>query len=261
MDYFLGLDCSTQSLTGMLIDFNQKKSVYTYSINFDEELPQYNTQNGVFISNGGKIVHSNPLMWIEALEMLLNNFVLANLPLEQVKVISGSGQQHGTVYLNNSFLSTLKKLETDKTLADQLVNVFTRKTSPIWMDSSTNKECEEIRNELGGMEATVKITGSDALERFSGPQIRKFFKQNYEGYLKTSVIHLVSSFLSSLLLGENSPIDHSDGAGMTLMNIATKQWDQKALDATAPDLLQKLPLIISLQKLFSFRGQEIIQTV
>jgi len=245
MDYFLGLDCSTQSLTGMLIDFNQKKSVYTYSINFDEELPQYNTQNGVFISNGGKIVHSNPLMWIEALEMLLNNFVLANLPLEQVKVISGSGQQHGTVYLNNSFLSTLKKLETDKTLADQLVNVFTRKTSPIWMDSSTNKECEEIRNELGGMEATVKITGSDALERFSGPQIRKFFKQNYEAYLKTSVIHLVSSFLSSLLLGKNSPIDHSDGAGMTLMNIATKQWDQKALDATAPDLLQKLPLLTS----------------
>lgn len=47
MDYFLGLDCSTQSLTGILIDFNQKKSIFTCSINFDKELPQYNTQNGV----------------------------------------------------------------------------------------------------------------------------------------------------------------------------------------------------------------------
>ncbi|NVM46267.1 MAG: carbohydrate kinase [Candidatus Lokiarchaeota archaeon] len=245
MDYFLGLDCSTQSLTGILIDFNQKKSLYTYVINFDKELPQYNTQNGVYISDGGKTVHSNPLMWIEALDMLLNKFVLANIPLEQIKAISGSGQQHGTVYLNKSFASILKKLDPDKTLVDQLTNVFTRNTNPVWMDSSTNKECEEIRNELGGMESTIKITGSDAFERFSGPQIRKFFKQNYDDYLKTSVIHLVSSFLSSLLLGKNSPIDHSDGAGMNLMNIATKQWDQKALDATAPDLMLKLPALTS----------------
>jgi xylulokinase len=28
---------------------------------------------------------------------------------------------------------------------------------------------------------------------------------------------------------------------MNLMNIRTKQWDDKALDATAPDLKQKLP--------------------
>jgi len=220
MDYFLGLDCSTQSLTGTLIDFNKKKSVYSYSINFDKDLPQYKTQNGVYIFNGGKVVHSNPLMWIEALELLLSKLVQVNLPLEHIKAISGSGQQHGTVYLNNSFDSIL-------------------------MDSSTTKECEEIRHKLGGMESTIKITGSNTFERFSGPQIRKFFKQNYDDYLNTSVIHLVSSFLSSILLGKNSPIDHSDGAGMNLMNIETKQWDQKALDATAPNLILKLPLLTS----------------
>jgi xylulokinase len=109
------------------------------------------------------------------------------------------------------------------------------------MDSSTTKECEEIRHTLGGMEATIKLTGSNTFERFSGPQIRKLFKQNYEEYSNTSVIHLVSSFLSSILLGKNSPIDHGDGAGMNLMNIETKQWDRRALDATAPHLLQKLP--------------------
>jgi len=241
MDYFLGLDSSTQSLTGILIDFNQKKSIYSYSINFDKDLPQYKTQNGVYIYNEGKVVHSNPLMWIEALELLFNKFVQVGLPLGHIKAISGSGQQHGTVYLNNSFESILKKLDSNKTLASQIVNVFTRKTSPVWMDSSTTKECEEIRHKLGGMESTIKITGSNTFERFSGPQIRKFFKQNYDDYMNTSVIHLVSSFLSSILLGKNSPIDHSDGAGMNLMNIETKQWDQKALDATAPNLLQKLP--------------------
>ena len=180
-------------------------------------------------------------MWIEALEMLFNRFIQDNLPLEHIKAISGSGQQHGTVYLNSSFESILKKLDSNKSLTNQLVHVFTRNLSPVWMDSSTTKECVEIRNKLGGMESTIKITGSNTFERFSGPQIRKFFKQNYDDYVNTSAIHLVSSFLSSILLGKNSPIDHSDGAGMNLMNIRTKQWDQKALDATAPDLLLKLP--------------------
>ena len=245
MDYFLGLDCSTQSLTGFIIDFNKKRSVYSYSINFDKDLPEYKTQNGVYISNGGNIVHSNPLMWIEALDLLFSKFVQDRLPLENIKAISGSAQQHGTVYLNNSFESILKELDPSKTLNSQLDRVFTRKTSPVWMDSSTTKECEEIRYKLGGMESTVKITGSNTFERFSGPQIRKFFKLNNNDYLKTSVIHLVSSFLSSILLGKNSPIDHGDGAGMNLMNIETKEWDQKALDATAPDLLMKLPPLIN----------------
>ncbi|MHA1885659.1 MAG: xylulokinase, partial [Promethearchaeota archaeon] len=241
MDYFLGLDCSTQSLTGTVIDSRKKKSITSYSISFDKELPQYKTQNGVYISNGGKVVHSNPLMWIEALELLFNRFIQLNLPLDQIKAISGSGQQHGTVYLNNSFESILKKLDSHHSLVIQLENVFSRKTSPVWMDSSTTKECEEIRHTLGGMETTIKLTGSNTFERFSGPQIRKFFKQNYEDYSNTSLIHLVSSFLSSILLGKSSPIDHSDGAGMNLMNIETKQWDQEALDATAPNLLQRLP--------------------
>ncbi len=241
MDYFLGLDCSTQSLTGTLIDSREKKSITSYSVSFDKDLPQYKTQNGVYISNGGKVVHSNPLMWIEALELLFNRFIQLNLPLDQIKAISGSGQQHGTVYLNNSFESILKKLDSHHSLVIQLENVFSRKTSPVWMDSSTTKECEEIRHTLGGMETTIKLTGSNTFERFSGPQIRKFFKQNYEDYSNTSLIHLVSSFLSSILLGKSSPIDHSDGAGMNLMNIESKQWDQEALDATAPNLLQRLP--------------------
>jgi len=128
-------------------------------------------------------------------------------------------------------------------MINQLKRCFSRKTSPIWMDSSTTKQCKEIRNSLGGMEETIKITGSNTFERFSGPQIRKFYQENPEAYNNTTKIHLVSSFLASLLLGANAPIDHGDGAGMNLMNIKSKEWDEKALDATAPDLKQKLPAL------------------
>ena len=241
MEYFLGLDCSTQSLTGVIIDFSKKQKVFYSTINFDEDLPQYHTHNGVYIYNNGKVVHSNPLMWIEALEVLFSDLVGANLPLEKIKAISGSGQQHGTVYLNETFEPILKQLVTNRSIVSQIENTFTRKTSPVWMDSSTTVECEEIRQKLGGLKSTIEITGSNTFERFSGPQIRKFFKQNHDDYLNTATIHLVSSFLSSILLGANSPIDYCDGAGMNLMNIETKQWDQKALGATAPNLIQKLP--------------------
>jgi len=47
--------------------------------------------------------------------------------------------------------------------------------------------------------------------------------------------------MASLLIGKNAPIDHGDGAGMNLMNIRTKEWDQRALEVTARDLLKKLP--------------------
>ena len=239
-EYFLGLDCSTQSLTGIIID--STSIVYKNSINFDKDLPDYKTFNGVIRSDNEKVVHSHPLMWVEALELFLKN-IQNDIPIDKIKAISGSGQQHGTVYLNNKFQAILNNLNTKKKLIDQLKVCLSRNTSPIWMDSSTSKQCEEIRNKLGGMEETIKLTGSNTFERFSGPQIRKFYQENPEGYAQTSIIHLVSSFMASVLLGKNAPIDHGDGAGMNLMNIETKKWDIRALKATAPNLREKLPVL------------------
>ena len=240
-DFFLGLDSSTQSLTAILIDFNSGKIIRTYNINFDIELPHYNAQNGVIILDDDKVVHSYPLMWVEALEKLFEKLVHDDIQIEEIKAIAGSGHHHGTVYFNQAFEKTHRNLNPNDSLIKQLNGAFSRVTSPVWMDSSTSKQCEEIREALGGMKATIEITGSNAFERFSGPQIRKFYQENPEGYEKTSIIHLVSSFMASILLSDNAPIDHGDGAGMNLMNIATKQWDERALDATAPDLSNKLP--------------------
>ncbi len=240
-DLFLGLDCSTQSLTGIIVDFNLKKIVYRNSINFDEELSHYNTHNGAIILDNEKVVHSYPLMWVEALELLFEKMQNNKRALFEIKAISGSGQQHGTIYLNSDFVKTLKRLDADNSLVIQLKSSFSRPTSPIWMDSSTTKQCEEIRLKLGGLKPTINLLGSNTIERFSGPQIRKFFQEYPLLYEKTSIIHLVSSFIASILLGENAPIDHGDGAGMNLMNIKTKQWDERALKATAPNLRERLP--------------------
>ncbi len=240
-ELFLGLDCSTQSLTAIIINFNTGKVIYRNNINFDEELPHYHTQNGIIVLGDYKIIHSYPLMWIEALELLFTKFKIEKIPIYEIKAISGSAQQHGTVYLNNKFERILKNLQLDKALKSQLDPTFSRLTSPIWMDSSTSKQCDEIRDSLGGLRSTIELLGSNTFERFSGPQIRKYYQENLEGYNNTSIIHLVSSFMASILLGKNAPIDHGDGAGMNLMNIKTKQWDKRVLEVTAPNLQEKLP--------------------
>jgi xylulokinase len=246
-DLFLGLDCSTQSLTGLIIDFKSNKVICRYSINYDKELHHYQTKNGVIYLDNNTIIHSYPLMWIEALELLFTKFNNDNIPLPKIKSISGSAQQHGTVYLTNKFEKILVNLNINKSLISQIEPTFSQHTSPIWMDSSTFKQCEEIRDKLGGLESAVSILGSNIIERFSGPQIRKFYQENLEKYNNTSIIHLVSSFLASILLGKSAPIDYGDGAGMNLMNIRTKEWDNRALEATAPNLKNKLPSLIPSQ--------------
>ncbi len=246
---FLGIDCSTQSLTGIVIDSNSTKIITKIIINYDKDLSHFRTQNGVHISEDEKVVYSTPLMWVEALDLLFEKLLKSNVPIKNIKAISGSGQQHGTVYLNSKFQPILKKLNPLMPLAKQLREVFSREISPVWMDSSTSQQCSEIRDSLGGLEATIKLTGSNTFERFSGPQIRKFYQENPKKYDSTATIHLISSFMSSLLLGKNSPIDHGDGAGMNLMNITTKKWDNKALNATAPNLTQKLPSLTESSKI------------
>jgi len=238
---FLGLDSSTQSLSAIVIDYDSRKVVYEHSLNFDQALPHYKTQNGVLPNADPLVKHSPPLMWAEALDLLFARMKKEGVRLGDVRAVSGSGQQHGSVYFNTRAAGALTKLNAQKSLVENLRGVFSRATSPIWMDSSTSRECGEIRRRLGGIRKTAQLTGSDAFERFTGPQIRKFYKTDRAAYEKTASIALVSSFMASLLAGKIAPIDHGDGAGMNLMDIRKKAWLPEALAATAPKLRAKLP--------------------
>ena len=238
---FLGLDSSTQSLSAVVIDLDARKVIYEKSLNFDQTLPHYKTQNGVLLNRDPLVKHSSPQMWAEALDLIFAAMKKDGVALGKILAVSGSGQQHGSVYFNERVAAALENLDFKKSLGENLHGVFARKTSPIWMDSSTAIECAEIRKKLGGIKYTASRTGSDAFERFTGPQIRKFFKTEPEAYKKTSSIALVSSFLASLLAGKIAPIDFGDGAGMNLMDIRNKVWSMEALKATAPSLKKKLP--------------------
>lgn len=239
MATYLGLDSSTQSMKALVIDPAAGKIIASASVNFGQDLPAYGCPEGVLPHADPLVKHSPPLMWLAALDLVLERLRQTGIKMEDIQAVSGAGQQHGSVYLNSASDTVLAGLAANRSLAEQLAPALSRQTSPIWMDSSTGAECREIGTAVGSRLQTD--TGSPAIERFTGPQIRKFYKTDPAGYARTHRIHLVSSFMCSILTGKHAPIDFGDGAGMNLLNLKTGDWDEGALQATAPGLRAKLP--------------------
>ncbi len=247
MSFYLGLDASTQSLTAVLIEASDTRRalVGTRSVVYDTAFPGYLTRNGVLPWTDPLVAHSFPLMWVEALDRVMAEMG-RQYPAEvgRLAAVSGSAQQHGSVYLRGGLDGPLGRLAPAEPLVLAVAPLLSRLESPIWMDASTTEECRAITAAVGGDRALAQLTGSRAFERFTGPQIRKFALQQPAAYDSTARIDLVSSFMASLIAGRPAPLDPGDASGMNLMRITDATWSSEALDATAPDLRRRLPAIV-----------------
>jgi hypothetical protein len=198
-------------------------------VHFDSELPHYGTDGGVRRdpAERGCIV-APPLMWAEALDLLLGKLA-PRADLRRIAAVSGSAQQHGSVYWARGAAALLAALDPAEGLAPQLAGAFAAPESPVWMDSSTTAQCREVEAAMGGAARLAALTGCRAHERCTGPQIRKVHQTRPGVYHATERVSLVSSFMASLLLGAYACIDETDGAGMNLMDISTRQLRNDAL--------------------------------
>ncbi|KAF8655747.1 hypothetical protein HU200_060904 [Digitaria exilis] len=204
----------TRSLKATVLDAGLA-IVATDSVHFDSNLPHYGTHGGVLRdpTERGRIV-SPPLMWAEALDLLLSR-LRSRADLRRVAAVSGSAQQHGSVYWAKG--AATAALDPARGLAPQLAGAFAAPESPVWMDSSTAAQCREVEAAMGGPLRLAALTG---------PEV----------YDATERVSLVSSFMASLLVGGYACIDETDGAGMNIMDINTRQLREDALQATAPNL-------------------------
>jgi len=224
------------------VQLNEKLEIlFQAEIKFDEDFREFGTSGGVRSGDDVNEYYVNPMMWVKAIDTVLDRLILQGANFTSVVGVSGSAQQHGSVYWNQKGIDTLQHLDVDKFLYNQLnADAFSVKRSPIWMDSSTAKQCEELEEAVGGREEMVKITGSKAYERFTAAQIRKIFQFNRKAYNETVRISLISSFMASIFLNDVAPIDHADASGMNLLDIMTREWSQICLDGCADGVREKL---------------------
>ncbi len=245
--FYLGIDVGTQSLTALLVevpptdgdsDDRAKGIVARARVHYDTELPAYGTVNGQLPGDDPAIGRVPPCMWLDGLDLAFEK--LGAEACRDVRGLSVSGQQHGSVYLAAGANRALAALAPHRSLAQQVEPLLSRAEAPIWTDSSTTRECAAIRHTLGGAAATADLTGSDTFERFTGPQIRRFARTDPEAWADTAHVCLVSSFVTSVLTGRIAPIDHGDGSGMNLLDIRRLEWSEAAMTATAEGLDRRL---------------------
>ncbi|GMF24602.1 unnamed protein product [Phytophthora fragariaefolia] len=236
---FLGLDCSTQSMSAVVVDVGGHV-VYESSFRFDDRFSQYGTDNGVLRPKDSEVVIPSR-MFADSLDAIMEDLVKSPVDVAKIKSVSGSAQQHASVYWSKGFSlracldaaaeSGAKSLV--ETMEKQDKPAFCLPNGPSWMDSSTSRYCSELEAAVGGADRVAEISGSRAYERFTGNQIAKRIHEDPTFLEKCGRIALVSSMLTSLLCGDFTPIDDSDGSGMNLLDVRERVWSSELVEATA----------------------------
>ncbi|TWU73567.1 hypothetical protein ED733_004408 [Metarhizium rileyi] len=230
---YLGFDLSTQQLKAIVVD-SDLKTIAQSKVDFDADLSKYGTQKGVHVRPSTGEVYAPVAMWMESLDLALHRLSEEMpVPMSRIRGVSGSGQQHGSVYWNDGAQDMLKGLDASRALVDQLAGALAYEWSPNWQDQSTQSECDAFDAELGGREKLAEVTGSGAHHRFTGTQIMRMRRVRPEIYAQASRISLVSSWLASVLLGSIAPLDISDVCGMNLWDMPNQQYSPELLALSA----------------------------
>lgn len=263
MRYTLGIDVSTQSISAVILDIERTSVAQQLSLAYRED-PRLNRFGIEFDSllvppREPGAAEQPPLMFLAGLDAILSDLAAAGAPLAEVGALSVSAQQHGHVYLRAEAADLITALSGGAAggpssaagagggsrtasaegpgLAVRLREAFSYGTAPIWQSANTGAEAEEIRHALGGVEATVRLSGSDSPLRFTGAVVRRIGKRYPEIYTETARVSLLSNFFTAVLTARpEAPIDWGNGSGMSLMDYSGREWSEELLAAVAAGL-------------------------
>ena len=240
----LGLDSSTQSLSAVVIDIDTAEKCFEHSLDYraDARLNHFGIgEDYILPPREEGEAEQPPLMYLASLDALFADMRAAGIPLENIRLINTSGQQHGHVYLNQDADALLAQLtrrdDVTAPLQTLLKDAFAYPNAPIWMTANTTAQTDAVRNGVGGKSEMIDLSGSDAPLRFTGAVVRRVGERFPECYTATAKVQLISSFIPAVLTGNaDVPIDYGNGCGMSLMNYRGKVWDPALLAATAEGL-------------------------
>jgi xylulokinase len=241
---FAGLDVSTQSTKLVVIDTEQSEIVFVDAVNYDTDLPQYRTKNGVIETLEEGASESEPIMWIDAVHGVFRKAARAAFEFGKIRCISVSGQQHGLVSLDAG-------------------GNLTRLGSKLWNDFSTLTECEILTKRIGGLDAMIREVGNSQRTGYTAPKIFHMLRHEPEAYRKTSTFFLVHNYINWFLTGAKEGgvrvMEPGDTSGMALWNPATGHWSAKVLQAIDPGLAEKLPPVRSADRSIGYISEALVR--
>ncbi len=236
-DLFAGLDVSTQSCKIVVIDTSAESIAYVDAVNYDEDLPKYKTKNGVIQGLAEGVSESNPKMYIDAVNRIFARLAESQIPLDGIRCISVSGQQHGLVALDKDGQPA-------------------RDTCKLWNDFSTLYECELLTEKIGGLEKMIAEIGNSQRTGYTAAKIFHMIRYEPENYRRSATLFLVHNFVNWYLTGSQSGgicvMEPGDTSGTALWNPATLDWSTKVINAIDPELPGKLPNVKPSDKSIGF---------
>jgi xylulokinase len=225
---FAGLDVSTQSTKLVVIDPAAGVVAHVDRVDYDRDLPRYGTRDGAAQGLGEGVSESDPRMWIDAVEVLLERLAhrRTGAPARRIHCIAVSGQQHGLV-----------ALAADGSLA--------RPRAKLWNDFSTAEECRILTEAVGGLEAMVREVGNSQRTGYTAGKILHLRRHEPEHWARTRTLFLVHNYVNWFLTGGPedgvAALEPGDTSGMALWHPGTGRWSQRVMDAIAPGLAERFP--------------------
>jgi len=223
---FAGLDVSTQSCKIVVIDPAEGGVVHVDSVNYDDDMPSYGTRDGVIPDLDEGISESDPRMWLEAVDMILQRLMASEVDQRQIRCLSVSGQQHGLVALDGA-------------------GNLARDRSKLWNDFSTSEECDLLTERVGGRERMIEEVGNSQRTGYTAPKILHMLRHEPGVYAESATLFLVHNYINWYLTGAEeggvAVMEPGDTSGMALWSPVTGTWSPEVIGAIDPGLREKLP--------------------
>ena len=224
--FFAGIDVSTQSQKLVVIDLNIDSIIYSDSINYDNDLPDYKTFNGVIRNNPTGVSESDPNMWIDGLHILFKKLSKRTDIISSIKCLSVSGQQHGLVALDRK-------------------GNLAKSTSKLWNDFSTQKECDILTENIGGNDRMIAEISNSQRTGYTASKIFHMQRNEIELFNNTYQFMLVHNYVNYFLTGGVFAMEEGDASGTGLWDPVKKRWSENLTSIISKDLLSKLPPVSS----------------
>lgn len=196
MKYLIGIDIGTSATKTVLFD-----SDFNLITSSSKEYPMYQPQNGW--------AEQKCEDWRDAvLETIKSVVEKSGVDAEDILGIGLSGQMHGLVMLDE--------------------NGQPLRSSIIWCDQRTAKQCDEITKTVG-REKMIDITANPAMTGFTAAKILWVRENEPEIYAKCRHILLPKDYIRYVLTGEFAT-EVSDASGMQLLDVPNRCWSDELLE-------------------------------